>query len=207
MNQNLEEALCRTAAILADTFGHNCETVVHDFSDSECRLVAIYNNHVSGRSPDSTETIYGMTISPLDIKELAPDRDYDSIIVYTRDGRKIKTSSINFIGPGYHYVLGINVDLTPVQATADLLSGLLRGEGDFSETDLATKKTEELFERYVSGMGKPVEDMNRSERRQLISILEESGFFSIQKAVPYVAERLGVTRYTVYNYLKQIRSE
>ncbi len=56
-------------------------------------------------------------------------------------------------------------------------------------------------------MGKPVESMTRAERRQLVSILEESGFFSIQKAVPYAAERLGVTRYTIYNYLKQIRPE
>ncbi len=207
MNQNLEESLCRTAAIIAETFGRNCETVVHDFSDSECRLVAIYNNHVSGRSADSTETIYGVTISSLDIKELAPDRDYNNIIVYTRDGRKIKTSSINFIGPGYHYVLGINFDLTPIHTAADLLADLLRGDGDFSETDLASKKIEDLFERCVSRMGKPVESMTRAERKQLTSILEESGFFSIQKAVPYAAERLGVTRYTIYNYLKQIRPE
>ena len=207
MNQNLEEALCRTAAILAETFGRNCETVVHDFSDSECRLVAIYNNHVSGRSADSTETIYGVTISALDIKKFAPDRDYNNIIVYTKDGRKIKTSSINFIGPGYHYVLGINIDLTPIHAASELLSDLLRGEGDFSDTDLATKKTEDLFDRCVSRMGKPAASMDRSERLQLISILEESGFFSIQKAVPYAADRLGVTRYTIYNYLKQIRPE
>ena len=84
---------------------------------------------------------------------------------------------------------------------------LLRGDGDFSETDLASKKIEDLFERCVSRMGKPVESMTRSERKQLTSILEESGFFSIQKAVPYAAERLGVTRYTIYNYLKQIRPE
>ena len=207
MKDSIEQALCRTAKAISEMFGRNCETVVHDFSDSECRLVAIFNSHVSGRTKDSTESIYGVTISSSDIKQLVPDRDYTNTVVYTRDGRKIKATSVNFIGPGYHYVLGINFDITPISAASELFADLSRGDMEFADTDLASLRIEEIFDQCLACTGKPAEQLSYSERLQLITILSDSGVFSLQKAVPYVAARLGVTRYTVYNYLKRIRPE
>ncbi len=206
MRETLLDALCRTAAALAEMFGRNCETVVHDFSNADCRIAAIYNGHVSGRTLSSTETIYGVTISSEDCKELIPDSDYVNAMVVTRDGRRIKTTSVNYIGEDYHYVLGVNFDTTAIHAADAILRDLDMADGDFDASPLADKKLSEAFDRCLSVIGKPVAELTKRERLQIVSMLNDGGLFSIQKAVPYVSERFGVSRFTVYNYLNEIKN-
>jgi hypothetical protein len=42
---------------------------------------------------------------------------------------------------------------------------------------------------------------------QVIALLRQRGGFSFQKAVPQVAQRLGVSRYTVYKYLSELDAQ
>ena len=48
--------------------------------------------------------------------------------------------------------------------------------------------------------------MNGAEKTQLISYLEDNGTFQLKGAVEQVAQMMGVTKFTVYNYLKKIRN-
>ena len=43
--------------------------------------------------------------------------------------------------------------------------------------------------------------MSRRERREVVRFLDDRGVFMLRKAVETVADRLGVTRFTIYNYL------
>jgi predicted transcriptional regulator YheO len=45
--------------------------------------------------------------------------------------------------------------------------------------------------------------MSRREKQQVVRFLDERGVFLIRKAVESTAERLGVTRFTIYNYLER----
>ena len=38
----------------------------------------------------------------------------------------------------------------------------------------------------------------------MIALLEQNSAFSYRKSVPYVAQHLGVSRYTVYKYLEEV---
>lgn len=58
-----------------------------------------------------------------------------------------------------------------------------------------------LIDLAQAGMSKRIEDMSRTEKQQVVKFLDERGAFRIRKAVATVAERLGVTRFTIYNYL------
>ena len=127
-------------------------------------------------------------------------------MVVTRDGRRIKTTSVNYIGEGYHYVLGVNFDTTAIHAADAILRDLDMADGDFDASPLADKKLSEAFDRCLSVIGKPVAELTKRERMQIVSMLDDGGLFSIQKAVPYVSERFGVSRFTVYNYLNEIRN-
>lgn len=40
------------AKAVAETFGSNCEVVIHDFRNMENSIVAIFNGHVTGRTID-----------------------------------------------------------------------------------------------------------------------------------------------------------
>jgi hypothetical protein len=50
-------------------------------------------------------------------------------------------------------------------------------------------------------LGKGVGDMSRTEKQQVVRFLDDRGAFLIRRAVEDVADRLGVSRFTVYNYL------
>jgi hypothetical protein len=64
---------------------------------------------------------------------------------------------------------------------------------------------EDTVERLIAvaerSIGRSVPDMTRTEKQQVVRFLDELGVFLIRRAVEDVAERLGVTRFTIYNYL------
>lgn len=52
----------------------------------------------------------------------------------------------------------------------------------------------------------PLADLPRPDKQRAVRLLEEAGAFSYRKAVETVAGALGVSRFTVYNYLNRERS-
>jgi hypothetical protein len=65
---------------------------------------------------------------------------------------------------------------------------------------------EQLIEMAETSLGKRVADMGRTEKQQVVRFLDERGAFLIRRAVEDVADRLGVTRFTIYNYLDREES-
>jgi hypothetical protein len=60
---------------------------------------------------------------------------------------------------------------------------------------------EELIDAAERSIGKEVSTMSRTEKQRVVRFLDDRGAFLIRKAVEDVAERLGVSRFTIYNYL------
>jgi hypothetical protein len=51
--------------------------------------------------------------------------------------------------------------------------------------------------------GKRLAELGRREKQSVVRILEERGAFSVRHGVETVASALGVSRFTVYNYLNR----
>ncbi|MET7601942.1 helix-turn-helix domain-containing protein [Streptomyces avermitilis] len=49
--------------------------------------------------------------------------------------------------------------------------------------------------------GKPLADLDRKSKQEVVRILEARGAFSVRHGVETVASALGVSRFTVYNYI------
>ena len=49
--------------------------------------------------------------------------------------------------------------------------------------------------------------MSKADRLRVVQILDEAGAFEMRKAVPAVASYLDVTRFTIHNYLNEIREQ
>lgn len=49
----------------------------------------------------------------------------------------------------------------------------------------------------------PLSELGRKEKQSVVRILEERGAFSMRHGVETVASALGVSRFTVYNYLNR----
>ena len=52
-----------------------------------------------------------------------------------------------------------------------------------------------------SEMGRPLSDLSREQKQQVVAKLNDRGAFRLRKSVEDVADVLGVSRFTVYNYL------
>jgi hypothetical protein len=50
-------------------------------------------------------------------------------------------------------------------------------------------------------LGVSVESMSREQKQALVARLERQGAFTVRHGVEDVADRLGVSRFTIYNYL------
>lgn len=53
----------------------------------------------------------------------------------------------------------------------------------------------------------PLDRLGRREKQTVVRILEERGAFSVRHGVETVASALGVSRFTVYNYLNRENTE
>ena len=200
------EFLDRTARGIAEMFGSSCETLVHDFSIPTHPILAIYNSHVSGRTVGSTQDILGTTKA---VDQQSSSADLVNLFASTPSGQQIKSSTFHLIGHDYDLALGINFDYTSlvyanrilvdlISTDADLQSALWHG-GDEALTD--------VFDECLAAVGKPAAALTKKDRVKLIALLDQKNAFSYRKSVPYVAKRLGVSRYTVYKYLSELTGE
>ena len=56
-------------------------------------------------------------------------------------------------------------------------------------------------------IGLPCAEMDRSQKQVAVALLNEWGAFTLRKSVEDVAEALGVSRFTVYNYLERAEAD
>ena len=64
---------------------------------------------------------------------------------------------------------------------------------------------ESMLEQAVEFTGKSTAQMNKADRLRVVQALDEAGAFEMRKAIPAVASYLNVTRFTIHNYLNEIR--
>ena len=62
-----------------------------------------------------------------------------------------------------------------------------------------------IIEDIERSFGGPLTELSRERKQQAVRMFEESGAFSYRKSVEAVAAALGVSRFTVYNYLNRDR--
>jgi predicted transcriptional regulator YheO len=210
------EWLFKTLAQIADaivgSFPRNFEVVVHDLSQHRDSI-----QHIAG---DVTHRKVGGPVTDLVIKALHQEggniRDRHNYKTNTRDGRVLKSSTV-FIRDPKGEVVGafcINFDMTDYLNAVHALEMFSSTAAGFNvpekvETFAAsiTETIEALFNQAVAKIGKQSASMSTEEKTDLVKELETSGVFQIKGAVDQVALLMGVSKYTVYNYLKRIRAE
>jgi len=210
--QRIFEVLNRLADGISAMFGRNCEVAVHDLSDVDHSLVHL-SGKVTGRNT-------GAPATDLLIKALAGNpEDLDDIYNYkttTKDGRSLKSSTM-FIRNSDAEVIGafcINLDTTDFFNAAQALAPFMHSVGSTIESEVhesfsatAEETVESIFEQTLLEIGKQPATMTTPERTQLVALLEEQGVFQMKGAVNRIARLCGVSKFTIYNYLKIIKNQ
>jgi len=62
-----------------------------------------------------------------------------------------------------------------------------------------------LIDEVAAELGTPLADLPRAEKQRAVRMLEERGAFAYRRSAETIAEALGVSRFTVYNYLNRTR--
>lgn len=201
---NVLEFLKRVADGLAVMFGHNCEVVIHDMTNYESSILYITNKHVTEREIGGKLDILGTK----DIDSFFKGSDLVNHKGKTKNNHLIKSSTFHVKGDDYHYAFGVNYDYTNMQIVHNVVSDLIRVGDSIDEVidkDVnLEKKLSELFNNAIDYVGKPLPFMRKKDRVEMIRYLNENGAFSIHKSIPIIAEKMNVSRYTIYNYLKEV---
>lgn len=61
-----------------------------------------------------------------------------------------------------------------------------------------------LTEAAITAIGVPVEQMRKEQKLQVVADLARRGFFLVKQAPETAAAALGVSRFTIYNYLNEL---
>ncbi|WP_408009226.1 transcriptional regulator [Pseudalkalibacillus sp. A8] len=189
------------AESIAKTFGSHCEVVVHDLTDVSASVVAIFNGHVTGREVGSSITSFGLNL----LRKV--EKGTDSLLNYVDEdvrGKRVKSSSV-YIRDDDGQILGclsINLDITHYSIAEKLLAEITDTEKDEETSPLSISQFEnQMIEKAVEKVGKPVQIMDKAERMEFIHLLDEMGLFRIKGSIQNVASLLGVSKFTIYNYL------
>lgn len=207
MNRNEAfEFLDRTARGIAEMFGSSCETMVHDMSQPTHPILSIYNGHVSGREVGSTMDILG---NETQLSEEGLKTDFVNLYATTPSGQQIKSSTFHMIGEDYNLALGINFDYSSLVYANRILVDLMSADADLKSAmwHSGDNRLGEVFEECLAAVGKPVSALNKADRMKVIALLNQKNAFSFRKSVPFISQRLGVSRYTVYKYLSELSGE
>jgi predicted transcriptional regulator YheO len=205
------ELLSRVARAIVATVGTQCEVVVHDLRNPDHTLIAISGN-LTGRTvgapvPD-TEFLPRNLASFQDDVIRQPAR--------TPRGRELISSTV-WVRNTAGTIVGaicINMDFNDLRHARDLLNRAL--------AEVATPPGAEVLETFATSpqdfveialrgairkVGKPLHRLNRQDKIAIIAALEQAEVFRFSQSIEIVMEQLGISRASIYAYLKEVRGE
>jgi predicted transcriptional regulator YheO len=203
----LLDFVSRLVDALGQTFGKYCEIVVHDFNSPESSIIAIANGSLTGRKVGDTLDALGFQL----LKN-HPAADLLNYRTKTKEGKELRSSSV-FLRDDKGQIFGalcVNVDISALLKAQEWVQEAL---GSASTTiderfeHSVDEVLETLIQNAISSIGKNPPDMTREEKVAIVAYLEAKGAFLIRYSVERVAELLGMTKYTIYNYLDEIKKK
>ncbi|MFT4464234.1 MAG: transcriptional regulator [Sodalis sp. (in: enterobacteria)] len=194
---------------LAMLIGGHCEIVLHSLEDLKCSAVRIANGEHTGRK-------VGSPISDLALHMLHDMAGEDSSVsssYFTRAKNGVLMKSVTIaIRNREQRVIGLlcinmNLDVPFSQImqtfippeTQDIATSVNFAS---SVDDLVAQTLEFTIEEVNADRNVS----NNAKNRQIVLNLYEKGIFDIKDAINQVADRLNISKHTVYLYIRQFKS-
>ncbi|MCM3759237.1 helix-turn-helix transcriptional regulator [Alkalihalobacillus oceani] len=194
---------------IAAQFGNRCEVVLHDLTgDYDSTIVAIENGHVTGRKVGDPGSNLGLEVLRGTVKE----GDRYNYLTQTKDGKLLRSSTI-YLRNSKQETIGsicINFDISDFMMAENAIKSLTLRDTDQEVKEVFVNDVNELLDFLLqecqNEIGKPVSHMSKEEKMQAIEFLDKRGAFLIKKAGDKVCKFFDISKFTLYNYLDDIRS-
>ncbi|MGJ9458052.1 helix-turn-helix transcriptional regulator [Oceanobacillus sp. CF4.6] len=214
MNTILEQYI-PVAEVIAKTFGHDCEVVVHDLTVPQNSVVYTVNNHVTGRKVGQS---FNHLITDVLLSQNFTNDFAANYYFHSDDGRLIKSSTL-LIRDQEKKVMGalcINIDTTRITENINWLNSMIPDNPNhhpepiyknenLNETEHIQEVANDLIEKIIGD--KAVEKLRRDEKVEMIRFMEEKGIFLIRGTIDKVAQKLRISNVTVYSYIEETKEK
>ncbi|MDO5539612.1 MAG: helix-turn-helix transcriptional regulator [Eubacteriales bacterium] len=195
----------RLIDMLEQQLGKSSEIVLHDLRNGyEHTIADIRNGEITGRKIGGTGSNLGLEV----LQGTTGHGDKYNYITKLPDGRYLRSSSL-YIRDKEGEIMGclcINTDITETLKFEQVLKDMNRcdlnsgSEDEIFVTDV-NQLLECIIEKTRETIGKSPEEMTRDDKKEFVRILNDKGAFLITKSGERVQEYLGISKYTLYNYL------
>ncbi|MEU8687747.1 PAS domain-containing protein [Streptomyces sp. NPDC048665] len=204
-DEHLVREVEKIAVALGRMFPGLCEVVLHDLRDPR-HAIRVIENDLSGRQVGDSATELGLA--------RIADPDFPSIVQnYPNrfpDGRPAKSTSIGIRNAEGEYVaaLCLNLDISVLSPVTRALSNLVATDTAHGERPLETlrdrtaRELRRTVEELSAQRGATPRSLGREDKKTLVRQLYQDGYFDSRDAAQTIADLLGVSRATVYNYAK-----
>ena len=228
MSNPLLKHYVRLTEFLGQTLGPDYEVALHDLTDKNRSIIAIANNHVSGREIGAPLTNVALKIL---MDKSYETQDYrlhytgvsaagktlrSSTLFIKYNGKLIGMLCINFDDSRYR---ALSVDLLRLCHPDRFVETTFHAEETAPAAPQAVPAATESFhnsigavasdavERELLRLGVTAGRLTPDERIQIIAALEAGGIFLLKGAVKDVAEALRCSPASVYRYLSQVKKD
>ena len=202
------------ADFLSEVLGQNTEIILHDLTNYEHSVVHIINGHISNRKIGDPITDF-----VLDFISTESKGNKQFICKYNSTAKgKLLYSSTYFIRDENDVIvgaLGLNSDYDEVKKSLSFLTSLLPNHIDDKTMSLNNIKenlssdSQELtlnkIDSIIAQFDISSQRVNKEEKTQIITALNDCGIFNLRGSVQEVAKKLQMSEPSVYRYIKKVK--
>lgn len=220
--QEIMQILAAAVRAVGCVIPRNTEIVLHDLRNPEFSIAEIANAHVTGRKKGDP-VLAGLRKDKAFITALEECHERITLLAdyetFSRDGTPLRSSTAIYRGRDARpfAALCVNVDNNGIAQALNLLQTLsgvtLPAAAPAAEVRSAEQphdSIEDLMKEIISNATSlnPGNRRADTKRAKMMAVqqMQERGIFLMKGGVEKAADALGVTRYTVYNYLDELKS-
>jgi len=194
---------------LAMLIGQHCEIVLHSLEDLKCSAVRIANGEHTGRK-------IGSPITDLALRMLHEMRGADSNVsnaYFTRakSGVLMKSVTIAIRNREQRSIGLLCINMNLDVPFSQIIKTFMPPEAQ--ESAPAVNFASSVDDLVAQTLEFTIEEVNadrnvsnNAKNRQVVLNLYEKGIFDIKDAINQVADRLNISKHTVYLYIRQFKS-
>ena len=207
-NREILEHYVKAGEIIAEMFAPYLEVVIHDLQAPDHSIIAIFNNHVTGRK-------IGDGTSDIGYKKLA-DKLPDKIVNYNNQspsGADLKSSSLTIRNRNDEIIgsMGLNYDLSSFANIKEFFEMftktiVLDDLPDREQFFMWSVKDEiqQALNKYIAYNDLQSKVLTRKDKLNVVAFMKKEGHINKKGAISILSELLAITRPTLYKYIKEV---
>lgn len=191
---------------IAALLGEHCEIVLHSLEFLEHSAIYIVNGHNTDRkigSPITDRALWSL-------HHMQTDSVSKPYFTRAKGGVMMKSVTIAIRNAKQHVIGLICINLNLDVPVSQFLSTFVAPQAEENRVNFASSVEELVAQTIENTISEVVNDKkvaNNNKNRQIVTTLFEKGIFDIKDAINQVADRLDISRHTVYLYIRQIKQD